>query len=243
MRGVSCSTRRPGSPSMCFGAAQSSDRRRHGTASGTGSPGSPSARHQNSICRIDVEPLMEIQPDPQTASRRPRRSGATKRGRGPRRGSVFANDHVTGRLLPSPRTTRGRRSGTHGRSCWPICSTAFAASIARSRPAWRGGAGAVTARHGRGSSAGGRTRRHGPTARPTTSTRRARWRCRPSVHDAARSSRARCCSTSLPPYPTPTMLTRGCATRLRGTRGGGGSAGGGAAWRGSWPRSGGSARG
>ena len=63
----------------------------------------------------------------------------------------------------------------------------------------------------------------------------------------AQLSRPRC-SLTLPPYPMPSSMTRGClttpaVTRSRGTRAGAGSAAGGAAWRASWPRSGGSARG
>ena len=91
-----------------------------------------------------------------------------------------------------------------------------------------------------------RIRRPGPRGTRWTSKRRARWRC-PAASTTGRVAPAPAsCSLTLPPYPMPSSMTRGCRgrlLRLEELAQALANAGGGAAWRASWPRSGGSAHG
>ncbi len=103
---------------------------------------------------------------------------------------------------PPRRTAQGRAIRNSRSVSRPMRSTAFAATALDLGELARGAAGAVAATAWpRFLGASGRTRRRGPTARRTTSRRRARWRCRPASTPAARSSRARCCSTQLAAVP------------------------------------------
>ena len=215
---------------------------RRGTASGT----APGCRERSRTTGgLEVETVVQVEAHPQTRLvdvEEVAQPGDEHHDHPPGR---CWRTHSPSRLKPSPAYSASAEERNSRSLIRPTCRRRPRRS-ARSGRAWPRAAGAASSSGGhdsagRGVNSTSRTQSDTDDLRTPSSVAMS-W----SVQDCG--PELPCPLVAPPPCPrTPWReLDQGVshsATRLRGTRGGVGTAEGGGAWRGSWPRSGGSARG